>query len=945
MQNKIFYFICILILGLVSCGQEKVQTIELGGVWRFATDVEDKGTSEKWYAEILKEEVNLPGSMVENGKGDEITVNTHWTGNMWNDSLWYTSPEFAKYREPGNVKANFWLTPEKKYYGPAWYQKEINIPKDWKNQTIQLHLERPHWESKVWIDDQLLGMENYLATPHEFELPENLSPGKHTLTIRIDNRVKDINVGRDAHSISDNTQSNWNGIVGKLALNAKTKAHIKGVKITPNVKMKKIKVRVITENNHTVGLNGKIIIAANGIEGNNDVLAPAVKTVQVEKTDTHFYEYSMGPDPMLWDEFDPSLYQLEVILETDLGLDKQQEVFGMRNFEVEDKHFTINGRPIFLRGTLECAIFPLTGYPPTDPAAWERIYDIIQDHGLNHMRFHSWCPPEAAFTAADKKGIYLQVEASVWTTVGDGEPIDRWVYKEAQNILDQYGNHPSFVMMAYGNEPGGKNHPAYLTDFINYFRVQDPDKIFTGGAGWPLLENADYYNGPQPRIQRWNEQLNSIINSKPPQTEFDYLEFIEKTPIATVSHEIGQWCVYPNFAEMPKYTGVLKPKNFEIYEETLNENGMSHLADTFLMASGKLQAICYKADIEAALRTKGMAGFQLLDLHDFPGQGTALVGVLDAFWDEKGYISPGEFRKFCDVTVPLVRMDKRTFSNSESFHATVEVAHFGPEKLKAVVPEWRIFSTTGETLFDGRFSETEIPIGNGTSLGKIDVALSSVNVASKLTLEVAVGEQTNSWPFWVYPADNQVEGIDKNIKMFSSPSPAMVRHLENGGKAILSVSQKDLTEDAGGNIGIGFSSIFWNTAWTKGQKPHTLGLVCDTNHPALAYFPTDYHSDWQWWDAVTNGASIVYDEISEEINPIVRVIDDWNKNRPTALLFEVKVGKGKLMIAGVDLINNLPSRIEARQLLFSLKIYMSNEGFNPQEEVDFARIKALYKTI
>ena len=107
-----------------------------------------------------------------------------------------------------------------------------------------------------------------------------------------------------------------------------------------------------------------------------------------------------------------------------------------------------------------------------------------------------------------------------------------------------------------------------------------------------------------------------------------------------VVHEMGQWCVYPNFDEVRKYTGPLKPKNFDIFHDSLAEHGMLDQWRDFLRASGKLQALCYKEEIEAALRTPGIGGFELLDLHDFPGQGTALVGVLDPFWESKGYITP-----------------------------------------------------------------------------------------------------------------------------------------------------------------------------------------------------------------------------------------------------------------------------------------------------------------
>jgi hypothetical protein len=637
---------------------------------------------------------------------------------------------------------------------------------------------------------------------------------------------------------------------------------------------------------------------------------------------------------------------MELSLKSISGVDIEEVTFGMRDFKAEGKRFTVNGRPVFLRGTLECAIFPKTGYPPTDVGEWKRILNIIKAHGLNHMRFHSWCPPEAAFSAADELGVYLQVEASSWangkgSNLGDGNAIDEWLYKEADDILDAYGNHPSFVMMAYGNEPGGKNQGEYLTNYVSYLKAKDNRRVYTGGAGWPFLENLDYYNNHGGRIQGWGQELNSIINSQPPQTMFDFNDTIQKTPMPYVSHEIGQWCVYPNFKEIKKYTGVLKAKNFEIFQETLEDNHMGHLADSLLLASGKLQALCYKADIEAALRTKDMAGFQLLDLHDFPGQGTALVGVLDAFWEEKGYISPEEYSRFCNETVPLARFKKRIFLNNESLEATIEVAHFGANVLVDPSVSWKL-ADNGKTLEQGRFSTTKIAIGNTIKLGEISVGLNQIEKPKKLTLTVNVNEFENSWDLWVYPEKKEKLVNENEIKVVNQLNKAVQTYLENGGKVLLNISKGDVKPERGGNIGVGFSSIFWNTAWTKGQKPHTLGILCNPEHPALAEFPTEYHSNWQWWDAMSHSNAIVLDDFSPDLNPIVRIIDDWFENRRTALIFEAKVGKGKLLVSGVDLHTDLNKRLEAQQLLFSMKKYMVSDQFDPDVELMANEISELF---
>jgi beta-galactosidase/beta-glucuronidase len=409
-----------------ACQKTKNTSIDLSGQWSFKMDSLDKGVSEEWFYNTFSEVVTLPGSMNENGKGNIVNSKTVWTGNMWNDSLWYKDPKMAKYRQKGNVKFSFWLTPNKEYKGAAWYQKQIVVPEDWKDKTINLFLERVHWESTVWIDGVKVGMQNSLGTPHNYSLNKLLTVGEHKITLRIDNRIKDINVGKDAHSISDNTQSNWNGVIGDIKLTLAPKIRIGNVKLYPNIAENKVKAVVQIENK-TVGTQiGQIIFKAN-IKSNSNSLNTLKKEVKITGNQEIVIEYDMGENPKLWDEFNPNIYQMQITLESQLGLDTKSIDFGMRDFKAEGTIFKINDRPVFLRGTLECAIFPLTGYPPTDVAPWKRILKIIKKHGLNHMRFHSWCPPEAAFIAADEEGVYLQVEASAWTTIGDGAPIDRWL--------------------------------------------------------------------------------------------------------------------------------------------------------------------------------------------------------------------------------------------------------------------------------------------------------------------------------------------------------------------------------------------------------------------------------------------------------------------------------------------------------------------------------------
>jgi len=390
---------------------------------------------------------------------------------------------------------------------------------------------------------------------------------------------------------------------------------------------------------------------------------------------------------------------------------------------------------------------------------------------------------------------------------------------------------------------------------------------------------------------------------------------------------------------MKEYTGILKPENFQIFKDQLTENGMARLADSFLLASGKLQALCYKSDIEAALRTPGFGGFQLLDLHDFPGQGTALVGVLNPFWEEKGYITSKEYSKFCNSVVPLALLPKMIYLNNEKLSVPVEVAQFSGVPLNNVIPVWKIKNASGKILFQGQLPKTNIPLGNAISLGEIKQSLSTVIKASRLVLSVSIGSYENSWEIFVYPAS--LPEIDNGILVTQQLDENAIRVLNKGGKVLLTLEKGSVKAENGGDVKIGFSSIFWNTAWTHGQPPTTLGILCNPAHPALKDFPTQYYSNWQWWDAMTHSNAINLDSVAKGLQPIVRVIDDWVTAKPLGLLFECKVGKGKLLVSGIDLLTDNDKRPEARQLLFSLEEYMGSNSFNPQTSVPVKNITDL----
>ncbi|TCD05625.1 beta-glucuronidase [Pedobacter frigidisoli] len=929
--------ICLVIIFSINL---QAQNISLKGKWRFKIDAKDEGIKGKWYSTVLPETINLPGSMAENIKGDDITLKTKWTGSIYDSSYFY-HPRLEKYRKPGNLKIPFWLTPAKHYTGAAWYQKDVEIPAKWKGQRVVLSLEYPHSETRVWIDDIEIGTQFTFVVAQTFELPANLKAGKHTITLLIDNRIKAINVGQDSHSLTDHTQGNWNGVVGKMFLQAGSPVYFEDIQIFPDLKKKSAKVKIQLKAGANVSSNGTITLSAKSFN-TKDILSvkPISAPYQIKNgVGSLEIDLPMGNKIATWDEFDPALYRLTASLSAKDGKkDEKQVQFGMREFKAVGRSFEINGRPVFLRGTVNNCEFPLTGYPAMDVAAWERIFKISKAHGLNHMRFHSWCPPEAAFIAADLTGFYLQPEGPSWanhgSSIGDGKPIDQFIYDETNRMTKNYGNYASFCMMAYGNEPRGRQ-VEYLTKFNDYWKAKDSRRLYTGasvGGSWPVIPNNEFMVRAGARGLDWNKKPESIST---------YAKQIEQFTVPFVAHEMGQYCVFPNFEEMKKYTGVYRAKNFEMFQEDLADHDMADQAKDFLMASGKLQALCYKNEIEKALRTPNYNGYQLLSLNDYPGQGTALVGVLDAFWDEKGYITAKEFKRFSNSTVPLLKVSKFVYTNNESLDAAVEVAHFGKAPLTNAKLSWTIKDVSGTVLEKGTFDQKTLPVTNCIQIGDIHFALSTIKTATQFNLEVKIDgtEFANDWNFWVYPAE--LPKIKSIFYYTDKLDDQAKKILDEGGNVFLNAAGKVVK---GKEVVQTFLPVFWNTSWFKMRPPHTLGILCDPKNPALANFPTEYHSDMQWWEIVNKAQVMNLEDFPSGFRPIIQPIDTWFLNRRLALVLEAKVGKGKLIVSSANLSPDLKNSPASEQLYFSLQQYMMSEKFNPKYEVAFNTVKDIVES-
>jgi hypothetical protein len=926
----------------MTAGQS-TRMVALAGTWSCRLDPAHRGMAEGWQNGTVEEHrVSLPGTTHTNGIG----------------------PKYEK-----KLISN--LTPVTNHVGLAWYWRDVELSEGDCNQLVELSLERCCWESFVWLNGKALGTRDSLVAPHVYDLSPAVKPGTNRLTIMIDNsnlKNKATNAGTKMAETEElvmveNAEKRlkcgghhtlflgytWNGITGRMELRVRPRVRISTPQVYPDVRQKKISVRCTVINDLDKPVTARLTVNAGGLQARGLDLHTTAELAEIEPgRQTVTVEMDMGEDVRLWSEHTPELYRLEASLVSAHGMDRHETEFGMRKLSQAGTRLAINGRPTFLRGALENFIHPLTGYPPTDMGSWMAILGANKTHGLNHVRFHSCCPPEAAFAAADRLGMILNVELP---GCSGGEPDEAvttdYLQAEALRILDTFGNHPSFCMLTMGNEVLTDEKDQWMQTLlmarVARCKAHDPRhrycctaQAYTKGrdddfylTAWPNGATAkERHQGEPLRGFRWNGGDvvdDSRFNTRAPETTTDYREGIAGIDRSVITHEVGMWAVYPDISEIPRFNGVLKPFNLEIIRDYMEAKRTIHLADAFVQASGQLSLLLYKEEIESALRTPGLAGFQLLGLHDHPPQGTSTVGMITALRESKGIVTPARFRQFCGETVPLARLGKRTFTTDETFQAEVDLAHYVPSDLPKARFAWRVLSDDGDVCAKGEFVGKRLPTGALARLGSISVALSRFPAPEKFRLEVSQqdGGAMNSWDCWVYPPP--VVSKPKDDLWAKSWSAELATRVAAGQTAILELGREQIPHARRGC----FTSLLWNPIMKRHHRSQTMGILCDPAHPALSGFPTEAHTNWQWWDVIHPSLVLDLDGMSPRPEPIVRMIDSFIGNHCLSLIFEVKLGKGRLLVTSLDLSKDLATRHAARQLRQSLLEYVASDAFRP----------------
>ncbi|OOM73729.1 beta-galactosidase [Clostridium puniceum] len=926
------------------------KSIDLSGIWNFQLDGEKQGANAPF-----SDTITLPG----------------------------TTSYFKKGKRNENIELSF-LTEEYKFAGYAWFSRTIDVSEDVSDKNCFLYLERTR-VTTIWIDGVKVGTQNSLCTPHIYDVTNYLSSGEHIITILVDNTNYPTKGG---HLTSPDTQTNWNGITGKIELQVFDKVYLSDIQVYPNVKNKSIIIK-----SKVIGAdNGVISISATNFNSKNE---HKVEVKNFNFTSNDFsVTYLLGESALLWSEHEPNLYKLNLnLMINSVTVDTNEITFGLREFKTQGDKFTINGVKTFLRGKHDGLIFPLTGFAPTTVHEWLKVLKISKDYGINHYRFHTCCPPEAAFAAADILGVYMQPELPFWGTITEendknhNQTEQDYLIKEGFSMLKTFGNHPSFVMMSLGNELWGSKER--LNIILKDYKTYDNRHLYTQGSNnfqfCPIiLENDDFFSGvrfsrerlfrgsyamcdaPLGHVQTdmpstmkdYDENIcptslkeeNSTLNNdvtieiqfgtEAKTVKADYSEqLIPNVPV--ISHEIGQYETYPNFNEIKKYTGPLKARNFETFKEKLEDKGLGDLAEKYFKCSGKLAMDCYKAELESAFRTKKLGGFQLLDLQDFSGQGTALVGVLDAFMDSKGLISLEEWRSFCSDSVLMARFNKYNYEAEENFNAHIELCYYKNTPLNSFKLLW-VLKDNNTIYENGEIFVSEADQENYINIGNINIKMPNLEVMKKLTLSLKIEgmDIQKTYDLWCYPMKISIDKTGLNI--FDKLSEEAISLLEKGENVVLFPKLNTLKKSIEGF----YCTDFWcypmfrsiSESMKKEIPVGTMGLFINNNHPIFKNFSCEEYSTYQWWNIVSNSRSIILDNTLKDFRPIVQTIDNFERNHKLGLMFECEVLNGNLLVCACDF-EKITNEIEVKQFLFSILNYVRGEEFKPSLKINISELK------
>lgn len=951
----------------------------------------------KWHV-VLEDgttgQMDLPGTLDENGIGHRDVGANQWHPDA---VLGNAAGEIDK---DAPIATRF--TRRHTYEGEARISRKITVP-DYGTDRLFVLAERAR-ALRLLVDGEVCAVfrQGTLSTPYIFELT-GTAPGEHEFTFLSDNSYPGMPKAAICNSsaATDETQTNWNGILGECSMYTRPQNFIDSLRVYPRAVKKEEKNKAggyvldvcveLAPGAKKVYKDAKIILqsealAAGELEdtqtlteiisysGEGLAEAGTDKEENPKTMEIWFRDLPLRENVKLWDEDEGNLYEMAVTLDNGMSAEDKggstaecRTRFGIRSFgDNGSGRLALNGRAIFLRGEANCAEYPETGHPPMTIPEWKEMLLKYRSYGINFVRFHSHCEPEAAFAAADELGMLLQPELSHWDpkdAFGTEESY-RYYRAELVDLLKTYANHPSFVILTLGNELQAQDEGRErMRELVRTAKRMDPTRLYANGSNAFYGEEgcdpeSDFYTSQSCKdvvIRGTFSGMRGYLNENYPSADRTYdeamAEIRKEYQKPVFSFEVGQFEVLPDFEELESFHGISDPVNLKLIKKRVEERGLLPTWEKYVEATGELSRLAYREEIEAAMRTRELSGISLLGLQDFPGQGTALVGMMNSHLEPKPYdfARPERFREFFQECRILVKLPHYTYEAGERLIAEVEAANFGKRNIEGVFC-WTLagkksvsengncepaeIKSKNTVIATGE--DTEITIcrpGSYTEVGSLDIPLDFVEKNTALTLKVRIGDSISAYPIWVYRKTTPV--CPENVYETRAFDVKTREILQNGGRVYLSPDADK--ESLPNSIKTQFTTDFWSVG-TFADQEGGMGQLIDTEHPIFKEFPTDFHTDWQWWIMATKRAVI----LPHPMKTIITEMDSYAFLRPMAQMIEFRCLKGKVLLSTMEL-HKSQQYPEVRALQASIYTYLSGENFEPAEELTEEELSTLVR--
>ena len=951
----------------------------------------------KWHV-VLEDgttgQMDLPGTLDENGIGHRDVGANQWHPDA---VLGNAAGEIDK---DAPIATRF--TRRHTYEGEARISSKITVP-DYGTDRLFVLAERAR-ALRLLVDGEACAVfrQGTLSTPYIFELT-GAAPGEHEFTFLSDNSYPGMPKAAICYSsaATDETQTNWNGILGECSMYTRPQNFIDSLRVYPRAVKKEEKNKAggyvldvcveLAPGAKKVYKDAKIILqsealAAGELEDTQTLTeiisysgeglagAGTDKEENPKTMEIWFRDLPLRENVKLWDEDEGNLYEMAVTLDNGMSAEDKggstaecRTRFGIRSFgDNGSGRLALNGRAIFLRGEANCAEYPETGHPPMTIPEWKEMLLKYRSYGINFVRFHSHCEPEAAFAAADELGMLLQPELSHWDpkdAFGTEESY-RYYRAELVDLLKTYANHPSFVMLTLGNELQAQDEGRErMRELVRTAKRMDPTRLYANGSNAFYGEEgcdpeSDFYTSQSCKdvvIRGTFSGMRGYLNENYPSADRTYdeamAEIRKEYQKPVFSFEVGQFEVLPDFEELESFHGISDPVNLKLIKKRVEERGLLPTWEKYVEATGELSRLAYREEIEAAMRTRELSGISLLGLQDFPGQGTALVGMMNSHLEPKPYdfARPERFREFFQECRILVKLPHYTYEAGERLIAEVEAANFGKRNIEGVFC-WTLagkksvsengncepaeIKSKNTVIATGE--DTEITIcrpGSYTEVGSLDIPLDFVEKNTALTLKVRIGDSISAYPIWVYRKTTPI--CPENVYETRAFDVKTREILQNGGRVYLSPDADK--ESLPNSIKTQFTTDFWSVG-TFADQEGGMGQLIDTEHPIFKEFPTDFHTDWQWWIMATKRAVI----LPHPMKTIITEMDSYAFLRPMAQMIEFRCLKGKVLLSTMEL-HKSQQYPEVRALQASIYTYLSGENFEPAEEITEEELSMLVR--